>query len=260
MSEAKDQVSAAISRAKADLDKALGTLEKIPSFDAASVAYAAHALNNFLTVTTAVNDLLRLSLKDYPDEEVQDWLKNLKRTTRMMAHIVAELMNDATMRNRPELVFEKFDLFKLVRRACTYYQRLADNKDIAIKLALKLDRTKAWGDRVAVAAVMDNLLSNAVKYSYHGKEIHVSVSREPETVRCSVQDSGPGLSTDDQVKLFQKGVTLSSVPTGNESSTGYGLAVAKELIDLLSGSIWCESQPGQGACFSFNLPVSAAGK
>ena len=260
MTEVKEQVSAAISRAKADLDKALGTLEKIPSFDAASVAYAAHALNNFLTVTTAVTDLLRLSLKDYPDEEVQEWLENLKRTSRMMAHIVAELMNDATMRNRPELVFERFDLFKLVRRACTYYQRLADQKDITIKLALKLKKSKAWGDRVAVAAVMDNILSNAVKYSDHGKAIHVSVRPEPGTITCNVQDSGPGLSADDQTKLFQKGVTLSSVPTGNEPSTGYGLAVAKELIDLLGGSIWCESELGKGSCFSFSLPVSAPDK
>jgi signal transduction histidine kinase len=255
VSEAKEQVSAAISRAKADLEQALGTLEKIPSFDAASVAFAAHALNNFLTVTAAVTDLLRLSLKNHPDQEVQEWLKNLNRTTRMMTHIVAELMNDATMRNRPELTFEKFDLSKLVRRACLYYRRLADRKNITIKIDLKANQPNAWGDRVAVAAVMDNLLSNAVKYSYHGKEIRVSICRDTDTIKCKVQDSGPGLSTEDQTRLFQKGVTLSSVPTGNESATGYGLAVAKELIDLLGGTIWCESQPGQGASFSFRLPA-----
>ena len=117
------------------------------------------------------------------------------------------------------------------------------------------DKPNAWADRVAVAAVLDNLLSNAVKYSDHGKDIRVSICRDPDTIKCSVQDSGPGLSTDDQSRLFQKGVTLSSVPTGNEPATGYGLAVAKELIDLLGGTIWCESQPGQGACFSFRLPA-----
>lgn len=255
MSEVKEQVSAAISRAKVDLEQALGTLEKIPSFDVSSVAMAAHALNNFLSVTAAVTDLLRLSLKDHPDQEVQEWVKNLKRTNRMMTHIVAELMNDATMRKRPELKFEKFDLSKLVGRACMYYRLLADRKNITIKIDLKSDQPNAWGDRVAVAAVMDNLLSNAVKYSYHGKEIQVSISRDPDTIKCSVQDSGPGLSTDDLTRLFQKGVTLSSVPTGNESATGYGLAVAKELIDLLGGTIWCESEIGQGACFSFRLPV-----
>jgi signal transduction histidine kinase len=255
MSEVKEQVSAAISRAKADLEQALGTLEKIPSFDAASVAFAAHALNNFLSVTAAVTDLLRLSLTDYPDPEVQDWLENLKRTTRMMTHVVAKLMNDATMRNKPELTFENFDLSRLVRRACMYYQHLADRKHITIKTELNSDQSAAWGDRVAVAAVLDNLFSNAVKYSNHGGEIRVRIDRDPGTIKCSVQDSGPGLSAQDQARLFQKGVTLSSVPTDNETATGYGLAVAKELIDLLGGSIWCESQLGQGACFSFRLPA-----
>jgi signal transduction histidine kinase len=255
MGEVKEQISEAIARAKADLELALGTLEKIPSFDAASVAFSAHALNNFLTVTSAVTDLLMLSLKTYPDQEIQKWLENLKHANRLMAHVVAELMNDATMRKHPELKFEKFDMSRLARRACLSYQRIADRKQIRIKLETEADRQNAWGDHVAVAAIMDNLLSNAVKYSYPGQEIRVSVHQEQETIKCTVQDSGPGLSSEDQSRLFQEGVTLSSVPTGDESSTGYGLAVARELVEMLGGSIWCESQLGEGSRFSFRLPI-----
>ena len=70
-----------------------------------------------------------------------------------------------------------------------------------------------------------------------------------------VQDQGPGLSQDDQAMLSQRGTQLTPKPTGNESSTGYGLAVAKELIEKLGGEIWCESQLGQGSCFAFRLPT-----
>ena len=72
---------------------------------------------------------------------------------------------------------------------------------------------------------------------------------------CSVRDEGPGLTQEDQAKLFQRGVRLSSVPTGGEASSGYGLAVAKELISKLAGDLWCESTLGAGACFSFRLPA-----
>lgn len=257
MSENKDRISAAISRAKANLERALVDLEKIPSFDPGSVAFAAHALNNFLSVTSATTDLLGISLKDYPDLQVQDWLVGLKRTTRIMNHIVADLMNDATIRKKSlELTLEKFDLSRLARRACDYYQLLASQKLIRIRVESKSERTHVWADRVAVAAVMDNLLSNAVKYSYHDREILVSIDEASKVVKCSILDGGPGLSAQDQAGLFQKGVTLSSVPTGNEPATGYGLAVAKELIDLLGGSIWCESELGKGACFSFSLPAA----
>ena len=256
MSETKDQISAAISHAKADLERALGDLEKIPSFDPTSVAFSAHALNNFLSVTSATTDLLSISLKDYPDPQIQDWLKGLKRTAGLMSHIVSELMNDATIRKNPELTFERFNLSRLVRRACNYYQLLASQKQIRIKLDSKAEPAYVWADRVAVAAVMDNLLSNAVKYSFHEREILVTIDESSKAVKCSVLDGGPGLSAEDQAGLFQKGVTLSSLPTGNEPATGYGLAVAKELVDLLGGSIWCESELGHGACFSFSLPAA----
>jgi signal transduction histidine kinase len=55
--------------------------------------------------------------------------------------------------------------------------------------------------------------------------------------------------------LFQKGVRLTPTPTGGEPSTGYGLAVARHLIEKLDGAIWCESTLGQGCCFSFRLPA-----
>jgi signal transduction histidine kinase len=112
-----------------------------------------------------------------------------------------------------------------------------------------------WADRVAVAAVLDNLLSNAVKFSPSQKRVWVRVTAEPTHLVCTVQDEGPGLSVEDQPRLFQRGVRLSNVPTGGEPSTGYGLAVAKDLIGKLGGELWCESQRGQGASFSFRLPL-----
>jgi signal transduction histidine kinase len=112
-----------------------------------------------------------------------------------------------------------------------------------------------WADRIAVAAVLDNLISNAIKYSPSGTTIDVHVRSEGETVVCAVRDSGPGLSPEDQARLFQRGVRLTPKPTAGEPSTGYGLAVAKELVEGLHGQIWCESTLGQGSVFSFRLPA-----
>lgn len=103
--------------------------------------------------------------------------------------------------------------------------------------------------------MLDNLLSNAIKFSPPGKRVWVRLRAEPSWVVCSVQDEGPGISADDQAKLFQKGARLGTVPTAGEPSTGYGLAVVKELVGQLGGEVWCESQPGRGACFSVRLPA-----
>jgi signal transduction histidine kinase len=113
-------------------------------------------------------------------------------------------------------------------------------------------------DRVAVAAVLDNLLSNAVKYSPPGTAVHVQVRGEGDGVVCEVRDSGPGLSPEDQARLFRRGVRLTPTPTSGEPSSGYGLAVAKELVEGLGGRIWCESAVGHGSCFAFRLPADRA--
>jgi signal transduction histidine kinase len=156
-----------------------------------------------------------------------------------------------------QLRFEKLDLRKLVRQSCSGYQRAADRKQIQmiVDAASSVDTPQVWTDPVALASVLDNLLSNAVKYSSPGKRIWLHISADEAGVVCRVRDEGPGLSAEDQTRLFQRGAKLTPRPTAGEVSTGYGLAVAKEWIEKLAGTIWCESQLGRGSCFSFRVPA-----
>jgi signal transduction histidine kinase len=153
------------------------------------------------------------------------------------------------------LRFEKVELPLLVQRACAHFQRVADRKKIRIIVEPDAGVPPVRADRVVVAAVLDNLVSNAIKYSPPGKQIRVRVRGEAGWGVCEVRDEGPGLSPADQARLFQRGVRLTPTPTGGEPSTGYGLAVAKELVGTLGGAIWCESVLGYGCCFSFRLPA-----
>ena len=73
---------------------------------------------------------------------------------------------------------------------------------------------------------------------------------------AEVVDEGPGISSDDQLKLFQEYAVLSAKPTGGESSTGLGLAIVKNYVEKMGGEIWCESDLGQGASFKLVLDRS----
>jgi signal transduction histidine kinase len=155
------------------------------------------------------------------------------------------------------LVWRPVNLASGAEKICAYYQGQADRKGIRLVLVPAGPETFVWADAVATAVVLDNLLSNAIKYSPPGAEVQVRVVTEPGHQVCSVCDQGPGLGPEQQAKLFQRGARLGSVPTGGEESTGFGLAVAKELIDRLGGELWCESEVGKGSCFSFRLPLYA---
>ncbi|MEO8325600.1 MAG: HAMP domain-containing sensor histidine kinase [Nitrospirota bacterium] len=253
MQEDKNQIVSGILRARAELEQVLYEMEKLPAISESAVHFAAHALNNYLTVTGGTVELLLLMLANHPDNQVRTGLEALQQATNLMAHTVSRLVNaeaglDAEMR------FEKVELPIMAQRFRLFYQRIADQKQIQCLLGSTVGVPPVWTDRVATAAALDNLFSNAVKYSSPGKRIWVEVVPQQDWVVCRVRDEGPGLSQEDQAKLFQRGIRLTPRPTGGEPSTGYGLAVAKELIEKVGGEIWCESMLGQGSCFSFRLP------
>jgi signal transduction histidine kinase len=256
MADKKERIASALVKARADLDDALFELEKLPAVSQSAVNFAAHTLGNFLSVTGGTAELLQLGLADHPDPQVHKWIDALIRATELMTHTVSQLMNTAAG-SEAQLRFEKLDLRKLVRQSCSGYQRAADRKQIQmiVDAASSVDTPQVWTDPVALASVLDNLLSNAVKYSSPGKRIWLNISADEAGVVCRVRDEGPGLSAEDQTRLFQRGAKLTPRPTAGEVSKGYGLAVAKEWIEKLAGPIWCESQLGRGSCFSFRVPA-----
>jgi signal transduction histidine kinase len=249
----KEHIALRLSRAKNELEEALADIEKLPVFEPGMVSFAAHALNNFLTVTNATTELLRLHLDGAADTEAERLLGELLHTAELMRFVVARLMHTAAKYD-VHLMSHELDLVSMAHRAREYYQRLADRKQLEIIVESAAESAVVYTDSVAFSAALDNLLTNAIKYSPPGKTIWLRVTTEPNAVVCAVQDQGPGISAEDQARLFQRGVRLSAVPTGGESSTGYGLAVAMELVTRLGGTLWCDSRPGVGSSFSIRLP------
>jgi signal transduction histidine kinase len=113
------------------------------------------------------------------------------------------------------------------------------------------------GDEARLRQVIENLISNAIKFSPHGTKINVclTASDEKGLVRFSVQDEGPGLTDDDKSKVFGHFQKLSARPTGDEHSSGIGLAIVKQIVELHGGHIAVESEVGKGATFVVELPM-----
>ncbi len=237
----KDELIASIVSAKGELDQALASLDALPAFDPGTIAYAAHAITDYLAITSATLDLLEPALAGHPDAEARSWLEDLQRGMGVMEHTVNQLISAA---RDVKYVFGIVNVVRLMQAVCDYYQTHAARKQIRISFVSTVEAAYVRTDRLAVGAILDNLLSNTLKCSPPGKRIWVIVAEGPDNIVCHVQDEGPGLSDEDKARMLF-----------GETSSGFGLVVAKELTEKLGGKIWCESAEGRGTRLSFSLPT-----
>ncbi|TWT93983.1 sensor histidine kinase [Stieleria varia] len=112
-----------------------------------------------------------------------------------------------------------------------------------------------FGDREKLQAALVNLVGNAVKYTQEGGEIILRCSVEENWVRIDVQDNGPGISSEEQSKVFEKFFRGAQASESDQRGNGLGLAFTREVIRMHGGEIDLESSLGDGSVFTIRLPV-----
>lgn len=109
-------------------------------------------------------------------------------------------------------------------------------------------------DPIRIERILFNLIENAIKYT-PGGEIKISATQRKNELIVSVSDEGPGISRENQKKLFQSFEQLGVTNRRAMQGVGLGLRVCKALVEAHGGKIWVESEPGKGSTFSFSIPI-----
>ncbi len=147
------------------------------------------------------------------------------------------------------LNLKKVDLGQTMNFVASNFELLASKKTIVIHSNIDIEKHFIFADYNYLLQVIENLLSNALKFSESGKNIFLSVVQEEGNETMIVRDEGPGISEEDQPRLFTKFQKLSAKPTDNEQSTGLGLSIVKKFVDAMEAEISCESEVGVGTSF-----------
>ncbi|MFY7999053.1 MAG: sensor histidine kinase, partial [Candidatus Kapaibacteriota bacterium] len=116
-----------------------------------------------------------------------------------------------------------------------------------------------YADENMIRSVVQNLVSNALKFTPTGGSVTITAAqslKKPKLVEVSVSDTGVGMSKDDANKLFRIDVVHTTKGTEDETGTGLGLILCKELVEKNGGTIWVTSTEGVGTTFTFTLPLA----
>jgi len=218
----------------------------------------AHDLRNPLGAIQGYAEMI-VDERELSRAEIDSCASRIRETTRRMSDMVRNLL-DANRIERGDLQVSltAVDLGPLVKRLTDSYKAHAAAKHQNLLFEHDNSPVVAVADPNQVFQVLENLISNAVKYSPQGKDIVIRLSCGDGMVRCQVIDHGPGLSAEDQKKLFGKFARLSAKPTGGEHATGLGLSIVKRIVEAMNGKVWCESELGKGATFTAAFPVATA--
>jgi signal transduction histidine kinase len=239
----------------AELQEKNSALTQLNSEKNEFLGIAAHDLKNPLGAIRGFAEMLEEDVADMPQEEVVDTAGKIRKSANLMFDLVSNLLDvNRIEQGKMDLTLAPCDLWDTVRQAVEGYRQRALAKQIELHFDENNRPPLVVADANQLVQIMDNLVSNAVKYSPRAKNIWVKVYQVDSHVRAEVRDEGPGISAEDQKRLFGKFARLSARPTGGEHSTGLGLAIVKRLVESMKGEVWCESRPGEGATFIVELP------
>lgn len=220
---------------------------------------AAHDLKNPMTTILVLADQLSESC-DKADTvgSRRKQLHRIHESVQKMLGIIQALLDSAAAESgQLELRLQPADLARMAIEVAEENRVYAESKQIEIRCEVPDAPLVAKVDGARIRDVMDNLINNAIKFSPPSKAILVAIQKADRKAHFKVMDQGPGLSEEDMKLVFGLYQRLSAQPTGSESSTGLGLSIVKQRVELHSGRVWVESQPGEGATFHVELPLEA---
>lgn len=211
-----------------------------------------HDLKDSITSIKAFLDLLKED--SISDDEFNDLIPELSENADNASALLLNLLNWS--KSQMQNLEPKATDFN-IQEIFTEKMNLIQNK-VQKKRVVLLDesiRDFAYADRSMIEIVVQNLLANAIKFSRVGDVITVSNREKNGQVLVCIEDTGVGISKENQTKLFGA-ANYTTRGTGDEKGTGLGLSICKQLVELNNGKIWVESDVGQGSKFFFTIPKS----
>ncbi len=214
----------------------------------------AHDLKNPFNSILGFSELIidQIKVKNY--NAIDTYAKLIHQSTNSALDLLMNLM-DWTRAHTGRMEFNPkyFELNGFMKETEYLFAGALQQKRISLKHNIP-ENTVIYVDENMIHTILRNLISNAIKFTHTDGYIFIDVLKNQHECQVSVKDSGVGIPKESLEMLFRIDQNKSTKGTQNESGTGLGLILCKELIEKHSGKIWVESEPGKGSTFHFSIP------
>jgi signal transduction histidine kinase len=217
---------------------------------------AAHDLRNPLSGIRSAVELIKME-EDPTPQILREYTELIQISTDRMLDLLNDLLDIQSLKSgRKDIPAEPVNVQNALSLSLANFNQSAEAKNIRLETVFKQSDVQVMGSANGLVRVFDNLISNAIKFSPRESTVTIRIKKVDKDIRIEVKDTGPGISADEQEKLFSRFARLSNVPTGNETSTGLGLYIVKKIVSSMNGKVWCTSKAEEGATFVVQFPVA----
>ena len=215
-----------------------------------------HSLRTPLNAIIGLSEALEMEIFGKLNKKQNEYIVDIQNSGKEMLGLINDILDMSKIEaGAMRIVKNGTDICLLIKEAVNIIKSLANKKNIKIKMKIPKKPVILQLDAQKINQVLYNLLSNAVKFTKENGNIEVGLKNNKAAIQIYVKDDGIGIDKKYHGKIFGKFEQIDNSYTGKYASTGLGLTITKELIELHNGKIWLESSPDKGTTFIFELPV-----
>jgi signal transduction histidine kinase/CheY-like chemotaxis protein len=260
-SELEEVVTTRTAELRREKEKVVAALRAAEDANAAKTTFLANISHEIRTPLNAIVGMADVLHDTELNADQQEYVDALKAAGEALSELIDDTLELSKIEvGRYEVESVPFDVRQLVKDTVTVIELAAQKKGIAIGGSIALDLpAQVTGDPRALRRVLLNLLGNALKFTHAGS-ITMIVQREEagaDHVRFTVSDTGIGIPADKHERVFDMFAQAELSTAREYGGTGLGLALCRQLVELMGGAITLQSEPGKGSTFSFSVPLPA---
>lgn len=219
------------------------------------LANISHELRTPLNSILGFADILSTQIYGNLNSKQEEYIEDIKVSGTHLLGMINEILDMSKIEaNAMKIVKSSFWISRALDEVCNILSPLAQKKNIALDKAMIAD-FEVFADYQKIQQILYNLVSNAIKYSPENNQVDIAVMKGENSFRIAVHDNGIGIDPKYHGKIFAKFVQLDSAYTKKESSTGLGLTITKELVELHGGKISLISEINNGSTFIVEIPM-----
>ena len=221
-----------------------------------------HEFRTPLTVILGMSNTLKSNIENKELENAEKSIEMIERNGKNLLRLVNELLDLAKLENeKMDLKFVKGDIIPFIKYLSESFHSMADESHIKLTVYAETDTLIMDYDVDKLSAIIYNLISNAIKFSNksEGKiivHINHSIDKEKEQLILKIKDNGIGIATENLPNIFNRFYQVNVSESQSGEGTGIGLALTKELVNLMGGNIEVKSELHKGSEFIVQLPIT----